>query len=327
MHCISLNISHLRAFAKLLENKCKFNSCTLVIIVLSLYVQTKGLCNMLEKIKSISIREYLSGLGINPNNKSSYYGMYYAFWRGDTNPSVKVDYNRNLWVDYATNKGGSIVDLVMTIDNCSFADAVRNLSRDFTIDCTHKVTYSTKSTTTNAMQNLKDRKLSNKYLMEYLHSRKINSSVAKKFCREVHYTVGDKKYYGVGFKNDKGGWVIRSKYFKGCGSSYLTTIKGGKNCCTVIEGFMDFLSFVTMYGEPKGDAIVLNSTKNIGECIAKLSNYERIYLLLDNDTEGNRATKQIMDRHTRIAEDRRGLFAGFKDMNERLMGGGNYGTK
>ncbi|KAA6337152.1 DNA primase [termite gut metagenome] len=53
-----------------------------------------------------------------------YYGMYHCPHREDRNASFKVDYNKNIWHDFGISEGGSIIDLVMKMGNCSFFEAV-----------------------------------------------------------------------------------------------------------------------------------------------------------------------------------------------------------
>ena len=36
----------------------------------------------------------------------------------------KVDYNQNLWYDFALDEGGSFIDLVMRLHNCSLIQAI-----------------------------------------------------------------------------------------------------------------------------------------------------------------------------------------------------------
>ena len=53
-----------------------------------------------RQIKKISIRDYLNNQGIHPAREYSGYGMYKSLFRDEDTPSLKVDYNRNLWYDF-----------------------------------------------------------------------------------------------------------------------------------------------------------------------------------------------------------------------------------
>ena len=82
----------------------------------------------IDEIKAISIRDYLGSMSIYPAKNYGYYGMYKSPFRNEHTPSFKVDYNQNLWYDFAVDEGGSIIDLVMKLHNCSFAQAIEIFS-------------------------------------------------------------------------------------------------------------------------------------------------------------------------------------------------------
>ena len=67
----------------------------------------------IDEIKAISIKDYLGSMSIYPTKNYSYYGMYKSPFRNEHTPSFKVDYNQNLWYDFALDEGGSLIDLVM----------------------------------------------------------------------------------------------------------------------------------------------------------------------------------------------------------------------
>ena len=66
-----------------------------------------------KEANNISIKDYLNSFGIQPVTEKGSYGMYRSPLREDNTPSFKVDYNVNLWCDYGTGEGGTLIDLVM----------------------------------------------------------------------------------------------------------------------------------------------------------------------------------------------------------------------
>ena len=78
----------------------------------------------IDEIKAISIKDYLGSMSIYPIKNYGYYGMYKSPFRNEHTPSFKVDYNQNLWYDFALNEGGSLIDLVMKLHNCSLVQAI-----------------------------------------------------------------------------------------------------------------------------------------------------------------------------------------------------------
>ena len=86
-------------------------------------------------------------------------------------------------------------------------------------------------------------------MVSYLTGRGIDPAIARTYCREVRYTICGKEYFAVGFRNDAGGWELRSARFKG-GSSpkHITTLDNGSDMAMAFEGFIDFLSYLSLKG-------------------------------------------------------------------------------
>ena len=82
----------------------------------------------LQYIKAIPIADYLHACGIKPAKRYNGYALYHAPYREDPNASLKVDFRQNLWHDYGTSQGGSIIDLVMKMRGCSAYGAIAHLA-------------------------------------------------------------------------------------------------------------------------------------------------------------------------------------------------------
>ena len=82
----------------------------------------------LQYIKAIPIADYLHACGIKPAKRYNGYALYHAHYREDPNASLKVDFRQNLWHDYGTSQGGSIIDLVMKMRGCSAYEAIAHLA-------------------------------------------------------------------------------------------------------------------------------------------------------------------------------------------------------
>ena len=175
--------------------------------------------------------------------------------------------------------------------------------------------------------------LSSPALLAYLQGRGINLELAKRECREARYTHNDKRYFAIAFPNGSGGFEVRNPYFKGCIApkeiSHIRQSGKARTTCYVFEGFMDYLSFLTLrqescpnYPELDGqDYIVLNSVSNINKALYPLGNYERIHCFFDNDHAGLEVLQQIRmeygrDRYIRDASQ---IYGGCKDLNEYLQ--------
>jgi len=289
----------------------------------------------LHEIKQISIRQYLADLGIYPAKDHSHYGIYHSPFREDTNASMKVDYPKNLWIDYGTNEGGTLIDLVMKMEHCSLHEAISMLEQKYRP--TDVSTYqrdnipassfsfhrenpdSNIKTPEPSITILKVQPISNPALIEYLNERWISLSIARIQCCEIHYSVNDKPYYAVGFPNDKGGYELRSKYFKGCTSKDITSVTRNKNHCLLFEGFMDYLSFLTIQKQQNApvDVIVLNSLTNLPKVKNTLSAYKGIWTFFDNDLAGRKAVQELQSSCNNV-NDLSASYSGYKDLNEYL---------
>lgn len=82
-----------------------------------------------QEANHISIKDYLKSLGILPTVDKYYYGMYHSPFRQDDTPSFKVDYGVNLWYDFGTGEGGSLINLVMKQHGCNAYGAICRLEQ------------------------------------------------------------------------------------------------------------------------------------------------------------------------------------------------------
>lgn len=84
-------------------------------------------------------------------------------------------------------------------------------------------------------------------IREYLARRGIVPGIAAAYCREVRYQVRSRCFFAIGFRNDGGGWELRSERFKGSSSpKQITTVDHQSDKVIVFEGFMDFLACLSM---------------------------------------------------------------------------------
>ena len=82
-----------------------------------------------DELKRISIRNFLARSGITPVRENPSGGMYLSPLRDERTASFHVDYARNLWYDHGTGEGGSVIDLVMKLQNCTFLKACASLEK------------------------------------------------------------------------------------------------------------------------------------------------------------------------------------------------------
>ena len=273
-----------------------------------------------KAINKFPIREYLASRGIRPVKDRGYYGLYHSPLREDRTPSMKVDYDKNLWIDYGAGEGGTLIDLMMRMERCDAGEAIQRLERH--IDGMSVSTFLRKNPVPKRSSSIiveKVRLLENSALLDYLAERGIDLDTARVHCLEVDYRVADKSYFAVGFRNDTGGWELRNRYFKGCTSKAPTTRRGDYPTCLVFEGFMDYLSFLTLKHNPTPlhDIAVLNSVTNLAKTVPFIASHERVYTYLDNDEAGRKATAELKAA-CRNLSDQSIHYRQYNDLNDYL---------
>ena len=276
-----------------------------------------------SEAKNISIRAVLESFSLFPSKENPRTAFYFAFDREEKTPSLSVDFKNNTAFDFGTGKSYDSISIVQAMKRCSVSDALKYLE---------PFDFSFQKQNLNLNQNLKLESLPKGYeiidfkeiqhpaLLDYLKSRNVEDQ--KKWVEEVHYRMNDKNYFGIGFKNDSGGYEIRNAYSKIClGKKDITSIKNDSKEVRIFEGFFDFLSFkkVENYLEKEtSDYIILNSVSMVHKIKKALENYNNIELYFDNDEAGTRAV-ELVKNEMKSAEDGRILYSGFKDVNEWLI--------
>lgn len=279
--------------------------------------------------EQINIVDYLRGIGIEPARATARGFLYHCPWREDLHPSLSVSRDGRTWHDFSSDEKGSIIDLLMKLQNTNDLTAICAAFDNFsfhqsgTLD---KQKEKENLAACNSFSSFNVLPLRSRGLFAYMGWRGIPSEVAKRYCQEAHYTFGtfgtnENYMYAVAFGNDGGGYELRSKYFKGSKApKAITTYLDLANApCVVFEGFIDFLSFVTMEGTRKHNYCILNSVTNANQAIEKLSVFRKVYLCLDNDEAGRKTAEHIRANLLGDVEDISERFSPYKDLNDFLL--------
>ena len=75
----------------------------------------------------IGIREYLLRRGLHPHRETATHGMFLSPLREERTPSFSVRYDKGLWYDFGLGEGGTLLQLVMRLEGCGMAEAIRSL--------------------------------------------------------------------------------------------------------------------------------------------------------------------------------------------------------
>lgn len=242
------------------------------------------------------------------------------------------------YYDFKAGKGGQIFKAVMELEKKTWKEAVEFL-KDFS--------------NTTISQSVKNQKAENKRptptqhytekspstmitqvtvpnndkLLEYFAGRGISKEILQQYAQQVHYRNNSdgKNYFGIGLRNQSGGYDVRNPYLKAkIGASDISIITGTRNEMVVFEGMTDMFSYLQMAkdnGKPNDRTlVVLNSITNTGTFIEQFENYTgKIHLFLDGDKAGNEATRTILN-NLKNATDRREQYGigaeAVKDLND-----------
>lgn len=289
-----------------------------------------------QEVKQIRIADYLQSLGYTPIKQQGNSLWYKSPLREETEASFKVNTELNQWYDFGIGKGGNIIALAMELyrsDNVPYLlERIAKQTPHLHIASHMPFSFGRQSVSEPMYRYLQVTELSSPALLSYLQERGISTELAKRECRELHYIYEGKPYFAIGFPNMTGGYEVRNRYFKGCvAPKDITHIRQQgepRSMCYLFEGFMDYLSFLTIRvrNNPQyprlttQDYIILNSVSNLAKVGGILANYTQIGCFLDNDTAGRTAYKNLQTMFGERLFDKSIYYSEYKDLNDCLCG-------
>lgn len=285
-----------------------------------------------EQAKQISIINLLEHCHIRPQYVRGQDHWYLSPFRVEKTPSFKVNARLNLYYDHGSGQGGDIIDLGRALFRCDTKALLEKLdtghflfqpqdpkSTGLHIDSgvTPARALDPSGIHITALKELG----SNPAITHYLESRGIDLAVAKSYCHEVYYRVGDKNYFAAGFENRSGGYELRSAYFKGSTSpKEISHIEDGNSSVCVLEGFMDFLSLLSLRKQEQiqTDFVVLNSISLAERSVDIVRGYSTVFLYPDHDTAGKKLLEKFEYAGLNCV-DASGFYKDYKDLNQMLV--------
>ena len=269
-----------------------------------------------EEVKQkIGIRTVLESFHLFPVKENRKTAFYFALDREEKVPSLSVDFVKNTAFDFGTGKSYDMISIVQLMKKCCVSEALKYLSAfDFSMQ-NESLNKEMRFQTSYKISEIKE--IQHPALIQYLKFRKVFEQ--KLLINEIHYELEGKKYFGIGFQNNSGGFEIRNPYSKIClGNKNITLIESENNQnneIAVFEGFFDYLTFRNLETEnPTCDYLILNSTAMLFKAEEKLKDYDKISLFLDNDTNGILVKEKIQNQYQNV-EDCSLIYYGYKDLN------------
>lgn len=276
----------------------------------------------LAEAKETDMVDYLSALGHKPVKVKNDEHWYLSPLRNERVPSFKINRRLNRWYDHGLGKGGSLIDFGIEYHHCTISELLDKLSGRSSFQKSVILHPIIANKPEQGIKILESVPLTTFALLNYLMQRHIPVEIAERYCREVRYELNGKTWYGIGFKNDSGGWEIRNPYFKGSSSpKNITTFKNGSEDLLVFEGFIDFLSFKTMYqdlSEHSQDFVVLNSISFFEKARPFMEQHQAVRLYLDRDATGQSYTRRALSVDERYIDESK-RYKNYKDLNDWLV--------
>ncbi len=280
-------------------------------------------CIGCAEAKAIDMVEYLAKAGYQPSKIRGNDYWYLSPLRDEKTASFKVNRKINRWYDHGAGRGGNLIDFALLFYNCKLSEWLQSLNDNYALipavvhDPSNRIVKEDNFIT--VLENLP---ITSTPLLNYLAERKIALSIAGIFCREIKYSLKGKNYYGIGFKNDAGGFEIRNAFFKNSSSpKTIRTIKNGSKKIAVFEGFFDFLSLVSLLPKNKPmpcDFCILNSLSFFETAKPFLETYNSVLLFMDNDAAGKKISAAAIEGAPKFI-DKSSLYSNHKDLNAWWM--------
>ncbi|SNB06294.1 toprim domain-containing protein [Flavobacterium psychrophilum] len=269
------------------------------------------------KARDISIEKVLQNLGCEPVKTNGDDLWFLSPLRQEKTPSFKVNRKLNKWFDHGEQIGGNVIDFVIQKFGFSVSEALEYLKKFDDFSFFSKQIFETSEEKNEIDHIEKIIPVQHPALIQYLKSRGITNYENIVNLKEIHYSIKEKKYFALGFRNNSGGFEIRSKYAKIClGKKDISHVKNKQETLKIFEGFFDALSFFQKQKNyESSDYLILNSAALLNKNLSILKDYKAIELYLDNDSAGDKYTNVVIENFEN-AVDCRAIFKGFKDYNE-----------
>ena len=274
-----------------------------------------------KQFNTIPLEEVLQIIGHHPTKQTEKEAWFLNHFATENQASFKLDKRNNIWFLHSEGIGGNNIDFIMKYLKASVKEVLEWAEKqNFSSFQPQKDYYSKNSNPNYHITEIKE--LQNENLKNYLHQRGLSTKVYP-LVKEIHFAIGEKKLYAIGFENLSGGWELRNQFYKG---SLLkkdisvvnlnNNLEKNKNV-VVFEGFIDALSFVEMKPFYKGDLLVMNSISLLNKTKEYLKNYSEFHLFLDNDKAGEHCKNSILESFPE-AKDHTEIYALHKDLNDYL---------
>ena len=238
----------------------------------------------IDALRQIPLADFLARLGHEPLRMRGNEWWYAAPYRTERTPSFRANVDKQLWYDFGLGKGGDIFTLAGEfVHSSDFMEQARFITEAGFVPLPQIEPRPHKTVEKKPVfEEMEIRPLSHRALLSYVEERGIAPAIAQRHCKEVHFRLYGKRYFSIGYGNRCGGFELRNRFFKGCiPPKDITSFRQGSSSCHLYEGFMDWLSALTLGIGNEEDSLVLNSVANVSKALYPLGSYERIHCFFE----------------------------------------------
>ena len=276
-----------------------------------------------KQFNTIKLEEVLQNLGHLPTKQTEKEAWFLNPFANENHASFKLDKRNNIWYLHSEGIGGNNIDFMKKYLNSSVKEVLEWAEKQNFFSFQLQKSIQKQNSLKENYQITEIKELQNENLKDYLHQRGLSTKVYP-LVKEIHFTIGEKNLYAIGFENFSGGWELRNQFYKGSllkkdiSVINLNNDKKKNKNVVVFEGFMDALSFVEMKPFFIGDLLVMNSISLLNRTKDHLKNYSEIHLFLDNDKAGEICKNEILKSFPE-AKNHSEIYALHKDLNDYLQ--------
>ena len=280
-----------------------------------------------RQFNTIPLEEVLQILGHHPTKQNEKEAWFLNPFANENHASFKLDKRNNIWFLHSEGIGGNNTDFMIKYLNASVKEVLEWAEKQIFSSFQPQNSIQKQNSLKQNYQITEIKELQNENLKDYLHQRGLSTKVYP-LVKEIHFRIGEKNLYAIGFENLSGGWELRNSFYKGSllkkdisilnfNNESQNQNETGKRIA-VFEGFTDALSFVEMKPFFNGNLLVMNSISLLNRTKEYLQNYSEIHLFLDNDKAGENCKNSILNSFPE-AKDYSEIYSPHKDLNDYLL--------
>lgn len=245
---------------------------------------------------------------------------------------MKVTIRGNLWYHQYKHIGGDAISFVMRFYNKSFPEAVQFLLDEDIEEVIPSIPKGITKKDFALPKSYWDKNIAFDYLC---HSRGINKDVINEFFNAgLIYSTTNKGYHNTVFVGTDSSGTPKHAHLRGVVGSFKGNVSSGtdeyafhwngtSNEIYLFEAPIDLLSYISLnnkdWKQHTYAAACGVSDKVLFQCLKDNPKLDTVYLCLDNDSAGVKATQRIKDKLNKMNIETKILVPINKDWNEDLL--------